>query len=782
MPPHASPALLELLTRLGLCTSADVASMAARVRRLTRTLPDFDQAWVDALAQARILTAYQAGEINAGRAEQLAVGPYIIEQPLDSLGYATVFRARLRATPNTPLARVSHWRRTLRRVGLIRQTPCTRVRLAVIDAASAQAEPSLVANLEELRERSRRVKSPYVAPIRTVGRAGGQLWAAADYRNDMTAAERLTRFGRFDPTAVLIIARQMAAALAACSPAGIVHGDVSARTLLIGADGRTQLAFPGLRQLVRPHETERCETLGPEVFDYLSPQRAADAPAAESDDYFSAALVWWHLLAGRAPRAAATAQEKLHAARSLKIPNITHLASDIPAALLSALRTCCEQSPMARPTSAAAIEQKLGPPPRRCERTLARALDQPGARRLQWGSTPAPRRWSRSAWRAGAIAAGCMLMIVAGTWPQWQPLVTRKLAEEVAPTIKIAAPTVAATPAPLPKPITPTAPPTANGPWPSSTWENGELVLAPGEPIAVEQFKLTGPTTIRSRLGQRATIAAPQAGWRLSGAEVRFENIDFVADAKNLNDPLIRLDVRRVEFVGCSWQHQRQSTGPALVWNPPAGGGRDDDVLLRGELHLADCLLQHIGSAIHYDGRGSALVELANVLHLGPGALVQLDSAPQRGQLLELTASHVTLREAAGLLTVNCNAIPTDPGQFLIVTDDCVLCPSTGVGLLNFVGVEQPAALLQAVAWRGQGSVMPQHATLCLWRDGEGTARGADDEKLQAAGLVRSPLDFSGEKSAGPAANRVVRWQAPRQSPEPPGIRETKPMPSGALR
>ena len=86
--------LIELMGRFGLASAEQVRGMRGRVRQLTHGLPAFESVWVDALAQARLLTAYQAVELNEGRGASLEVGPYVLYQPLPSPGYAKVFRAR----------------------------------------------------------------------------------------------------------------------------------------------------------------------------------------------------------------------------------------------------------------------------------------------------------------------------------------------------------------------------------------------------------------------------------------------------------------------------------------------------------------------------------------------------------------------------------------------------------------------------------------------------------------------------------------------------------------
>ena len=67
--------LIDQLQRLELASGQQVRGMYGRVRRLARDLPLFESVWVDALAQARILTPYQAAELNAGRGDRLR-GPW----------------------------------------------------------------------------------------------------------------------------------------------------------------------------------------------------------------------------------------------------------------------------------------------------------------------------------------------------------------------------------------------------------------------------------------------------------------------------------------------------------------------------------------------------------------------------------------------------------------------------------------------------------------------------------------------------------------------------------
>src|SRR6476660_3980159 len=91
-----SAKLLDLLARHSLATADQVARMAPRVRKLAGELPEFDSVWIDALAQAGVLTPYQAAQINAGRGDSLARGDYVVLHPIASPYYAACFVGRAR--------------------------------------------------------------------------------------------------------------------------------------------------------------------------------------------------------------------------------------------------------------------------------------------------------------------------------------------------------------------------------------------------------------------------------------------------------------------------------------------------------------------------------------------------------------------------------------------------------------------------------------------------------------------------------------------------------------
>jgi hypothetical protein len=99
--------------------------------------------------------------------------------------------------------------------------------------------------------------------------------------------------------------------------------------------------------------------------------------------------------------------------------------------------------------------------------------------------------------------------------------------------------------------------------------------------------------------------------------------------------------------------------------------------------------------------------------------------------------------------------------------------PAAGKSLFLFRGNSPPEPLTEQLAWSGQGSVLARGAPLALWETAEGRVLAAPEDSIQVEGLVRTEVGFAGDAEDGPDASRIVRWQVPLQSPDPPGIRES---------
>ncbi len=179
---EAPEGLVNLLEHLQLADRSQIEHVAPRVRRLAGEFPDFDSVWVDALLQARVISPFQAEQINAGRGESLVCGPFVLVRRLASPYYAECFEARhLETGQDVRLYRVLR-----------------------PQAEAAQAARELLRLIEQLRP----LEGPSTCAPRQAGICEHGVWAACRCVDGVTAAGWMAEYGRFPPQVVLHIARK----------------------------------------------------------------------------------------------------------------------------------------------------------------------------------------------------------------------------------------------------------------------------------------------------------------------------------------------------------------------------------------------------------------------------------------------------------------------------------------------------------------------------------------------------------------------------------------------
>jgi serine/threonine-protein kinase len=753
MPQPPPQHLIEFLQRLKLATPEELRAVDRRVRRLARGLPPLESVWVDALAQARLLTHFQASQINAGRGEALFVGPYVLYQRPSSPAYVDCYLAR--------------------EIDSLEMT-----RLAVIPAEPERAIECL-GRLEALVAKAPWLDKDLLAPVIRAGRDGDRVWAASRHVAGRTAAEWMIRRGRFPPPVVLEIARQMVAGLERLEALGLCHGDINAHGLILLEGGRPLLPQPGLRPIVHPKEGSGPAQLPPEAYDGVAPERIMEGtPASIASDIYACASLWWHLLAGRAPVPGGTGPLKLDAVATARIPDVRDLAPDTPGPLAKAIAAGLEPKPGARPDSMAQMAGILGPLTRAGRRVLNRHLSRP-SRNCALRPPPVPRARAPKTAPAWLVAIGaCLLATVAVSWSAWHPGTSIPPASIPRPPGE-----------PLQEPSDRDVEPIVPGPAPdfASDPESellpdarvNELVLSSRDPLHLESLELRPGVWVRGEPGCRPLVLVPPGGLTIEPDGVRFENIDFLWDpptgpvpSPQTEEAVVHVLAAQAVFRGCTFRAAEGATRQpvAIRWTYPPRSTQAELSLFSGQLQLSDSVLDRVRAAVSCQTAGTPAVEMANVLHLGTGPLVQLDHCPGADEPVLVRLSNVTLRGAGPLLECRYRRIPDQPGGISVRADGCVLLTRPQTPLLSFVGPDRPERLLNRMRWDGQGSLVLPDALIAAWQPPGGEFQMLDDSVASIAGLVRSNVQFAGAVEAGPQACRIVRWQAPLRSPNAPGI------------
>ena len=769
-PNHPSPQLIATLRQLGLAAPGQIRKAERHVRRLARDLPQFESVWIDALAQARLLSPFQAARLNAGRGESLRVGPYLLCQPLGDCPWIGCYRARHVES------------------GQI-------VRLAVADATDTSAA-ELLPRLGALVAASDRLPTDHLLPIRHADHDAVRIWAASPWLDGRTAATWMVHQGRFPPEMVLEIARAMTAGLTALEEHGLCHGDVAAQSLLLTADGRVMLLQPGLRAIFRPEEGYAHAELQPEAYDYLAPERiTAGTPPDVAGDVYACGCVWWHLLCGRPPLAGGDSLAKLRAGHAAAIVDVRRLAPETPAPLADAIAACVGREPSRRPRSMAQLADLLGRPSQAARRLLARGLGR-GERPHVSAATAIVRpaqRASRTSQRL-VVAALAVMAVVAAVWPLWQYW-HRPVSEGDSPIFvrpcsawcpKLGQSPGYSLPGPKTKP-TKTERNKVGGAHPTGP---PDLLLDAHKPWQGDAIRLQPGQCVRGTLG-RPSVMVPPGGLVVAVDRVRFENIDFVwKHPPAAAAAILQLRAAHGDFQGCTFQATATTATTAtttatampcaIAWTHPADAAAAGLTLPSGQLKLSDCVFRNVAAAIHCRTLGALSVDMTNVLDLGGGAVLRLDHCPRIDEPLTVSISRVTLRGAGPLL--QCDGAGQDDrpseaaagqspaGEISVSAAGCVLAPAAGRALLLFGGRNPPASVLAGIKWTGQGSLVLPETPIAAWRRPDGGQQVLDEATLSIAGLVRSEVKFAGKAEDGPAASRIVHWQAPLQSVDPPGV------------
>ncbi len=647
---------------------------------MARDLPLFDSVWIDALAQARLLTPFQAREINAGRGEQLLVGPYVLRRRVQYLGPADCFLA---AEIDTDEPADSKSRRRNRPV----------VHLMVAGGFDPSNAAKHAAKLQAAAAKFSATAMRGVLALRKAGADNDRVWAAYDPPSGSPASEWLSCQGRFSPDAAIEIARQLLAELVSLEQQGIAPGDLAASALWLTGAGEVQLARCGWHVAI---ECEQESVIGSNsigVFDQANGDRSHlldgnNPPTTNARDVYDFGVLCWHLLAGRSPFVDKTAATRLTDANDRRISDIRHIAPDVSKILASAIEQCTHRDPAQRPQSFAELHVILGPSTTAGRRLLALELFRTGqaTSRGDW-----PRKIQSAVQGAGQplmAATACAVLLAAATWPFWRSrhpaveprngaaptatIITDRRVPTVENGLAIFRPKDPATnlhPAahdradhdvrPASFQAHSDAAPTEDSP-PTSLPHRSVVELTDTAEIAGGTLRLQPGAIVRGKEGLRPRILVPPNGLTVTADQVRFENVDFIwrPRPEEITSPerhaLLELKSGVSEFAGCTFQAQAVDSFalPAAI--------RLGNNLQRGaalapamRVDLERCVIDGVACGIDCAARGPVAIAARNSLYVGQGPLVQFSQPCRVDAATSVTLAHVTLRNARAAIELD---------------------------------------------------------------------------------------------------------------------------------
>jgi eukaryotic-like serine/threonine-protein kinase len=748
--------LSQRLAEWRLCTPRDVQRCQTIVRRLSRDLPTFDSLWIDALAQSRLITPFQAKVLDSDAPDRLRIGSFILIDRLEEDAFRGVYRARtLTGSDNL---------------------------LLTVHEIHPDDLSGVIERLNGVISRARMLPDAGIATLRAVEVAGSRVIAISGNVEGTTLKDFLIRRGRFPAAVVLALARHIAVSLAALEQSGLVHGDVRPRNVRLSERGAVHLLHAGLLPALAVQPSVSMG-LPVDLFDGLAPELASGTNLATSaSDQYGLGCVVWQLLAGRPPFPTGDPAAKLAMHHSRSIPDLTNYAPDTPRQLVEFIaRSTCKR-PDERFSSFAEVLRLLGAPStsdrRRLRRFVTSFQSEPPRQTIDAAAT-APRHVTTTL--AVVALAGTVVFLGQSGWTSGLLSQKGTKAAKVVATAQGTAATNAqntqSTAASGDNAVTPASFVTnqgATGIASNTTNEeavprsrpDGTLTLNAGKTYSARAINVRGPLLIQASAGPPARVIVPASGWDLQADEIHLVNVEIVFDGSTNESSAVRARCRRLGLAQCRIRDLAQappSNGsevakpPMIEWTPD-----DSRTATGGTITIEDCHFHDVGLSCKV--RPVSIV-VTNTLKTGAAPLIRLADAGRAHQNLQVRLDHITLRGQAPLVAWK----PASRAAGLRTEIDARACvlDVESVPLLEMDAPAPPPEWERSLTVTGMETIITPMTTLVGLADSK---KDVDAGRLSVEGLLAGNVEFRGTNVNLVSDSELLSTDAVRSTKSLPGI------------
>jgi serine/threonine protein kinase/tetratricopeptide (TPR) repeat protein len=210
-----------------------------------------------------------------------------------------------------------------------------------------------------------RLHHPGIATVFDVGVDDGRSFLAMEYVQGETLADRLKR-GPLPAEALLSLAQQLAAALAAAHDAGVVHRDLKPGNIMCAADGRVRLLDFGLARAASVVDADSAAAeplthtgvlVGTPA--YMAPEQARGDRTGTASDVFALGVVLHEAATGRSAFRGPNVFAVLASVLSETPPSLSTVRPDLPAGFDDVVMRCLRKDPSERFPHAADVVRAL---------------------------------------------------------------------------------------------------------------------------------------------------------------------------------------------------------------------------------------------------------------------------------------------------------------------------------------------------------------------------------------------------------------------------------------
>ena len=266
-----------------------------------------------------------------------------------------------------------------------------------------------------------RLQHPRIVGVLDSGSSDGILYYTMPYIEGQTLRDRLNREKQLPVEDTILIAQQVADALAYAHVQGIIHRDIKPENILLDKTGALVADF-GIARAVSVAGGENLTRTGMAIGTptYMSPEQAMGSrDVTPESDIYSLACVVYELLAGQPPFTGPTAMALLARHSLDNVPSLKIVRGTVPDAVEDAIVRAMAKVPADRfhlaTDFANALTDSVGAARRRQDSLRAKAIAAETVEQVALGAKP-----KKKTGLIIGIAAGVLALAGAGGYFAWQ--------------------------------------------------------------------------------------------------------------------------------------------------------------------------------------------------------------------------------------------------------------------------------------------------------------------------------------------------------------------------
>jgi serine/threonine protein kinase len=330
---------IETVAASGLVDEASRPAFEAIVSSWVGSDAPVDRRLLDALADASIVTPWQASQLLKGRYKGFFLGKYRLLRLLGTGGMSSVYLAE---------------HATLRHLVAIKVLPVKRAE-----------GTSFLERFQREARASARLNHPNLARVSDIDSFGDVHFMVMEYVDGVDLHARVKNEGPLPVREAVDLARQAALGLDYAHQEGFVHRDVKPANMILDRRGTLKildlgLALPSaeedrLASLTHEHDEQVLGTA-----DYLAPEQAHDSHTADKrSDIYSLGCTLFFLLVGKGPFSGGPVADRIRRHIHDPAPNLLDLRPEVPPAIVEVVYRMMEKHPDARYQSAGEVAELL---------------------------------------------------------------------------------------------------------------------------------------------------------------------------------------------------------------------------------------------------------------------------------------------------------------------------------------------------------------------------------------------------------------------------------------